>query len=160
VTGLQAPEIEDLIDTCQPFVEMGTNGRVRLFHPDFGRWLLAGNVTGLSEAAEHLKLAVGLTKFAASTQWGAVTTDYAAPWVLSHWCSLFILDPFHPEAGERERQVADILADVRWCDRAGGILDTVQQAGMVAPGLRLPGTSVLLSLGLRALRASDSVNSS
>ncbi|WP_433610638.1 hypothetical protein ACQP2P_41840 [Dactylosporangium sp. CA-139114] len=158
VIGLDDADLDSLIEVCHPFVEPDPRRRIRLFHPDFGRWLLAGNIAGISEAAEHLRLAIGLTRLGTSASWGPVTEDYAASWVLGHWFSLFVLDPFHPDAERHEREVERILAEPRWLERAGPMLETIEQAGRIVPRLRLPGLALPLSVGFRALMHSDSVN--
>jgi len=142
--------LRDLVSSCEPFLDVTDDGQVRVFHPDFGRWLLGGNVAALSEPAAHLALARGLTELGEHTDWGPVTWPYAASRVVDHWCAAIILDPFHPNAEEHERKLWQLITSPGWAEHADLTFRTIEQVGFVAPAFRFPGSNLPLVAGIRA----------
>jgi hypothetical protein len=152
ITGLDATEIEDIAGLSAPFLRRTLDG-VRAFHPDFARWIMAGNVEGASEESGHLAIAQGLTRFGHSAGWSALTPASAAR-VVDHWCAVLVLDPFSPDHRDHEQALSAILGDQDWTNVASVGIDVIEQAALVAPTLKLPGSHVPLSVGLRAVTSS------
>ena len=153
ITGLSASAIVDTAQLCEPFMRL-TAGTVRVFHPDFARWILAGHVSGASEESGHLALAQGLTRFGQTMGWDAVGPNSAAR-VLDHWCAVIVLDPFSPSFHEHDEQLTSVLLDQSWTAIANVGLDAIEQAALVAPTLTFPGSALPLGTGLRAVRSSE-----
>lgn len=153
ITGETPARIEDAARACEPFLPRTDDG-VRLFHPDFARWILADNVEGASEEGGHLDVARGFTKLGQATRWGPAAAN-AATRVIEHWCALLVLDPFSPALREYEEELGLVLMDPDWVARAGLGLDSIEQAAQMAPTLRFPRTNLPLSIGLRVLNDSS-----
>jgi hypothetical protein len=92
-------------------------------------------------------------------RWKEEASKYAARWVLNHWCSVLILDPFpfRPDAAMHEEELASLIADPDWGDGSGSSLESIEQIGLVAPRLQLPGYEFPLLAGLRALETAPSI---
>jgi hypothetical protein len=157
-TGIDPGDIKDLVHECEPFLAFDHSNKVRTFHPDFSRWLFQTDEVGLSEPSEHLRLARGLTSFGKATRWRQGAESYATQWVLNHWSSVLILDPFRPDAEILEEELSSIIADPDWGERAGSSIETIAQLGLVAPRIQFPGYRFPLLVGLRALQASPAVD--
>lgn len=153
ITGKEPAEIEGATRMCEPFLQRSDQG-VRLFHPDFGRWILADNVEGISEQAGHLAVAQGFSAFGRDTNWNTAAANAAAR-VVDHWCDVLVLDPFSPHFDDYERELEEVLTNPRWVQQATIGLDAIEQAAQVAPSLRFPGTTMPLITGLRALHDSS-----
>jgi tetratricopeptide (TPR) repeat protein len=149
ITEGTTEEIDETAIACEPFVRRTPDG-LRLFHPDFSRWLVSGNVTGLSEESGHLLVARGLSAMGRENGWPEQAADAAAR-VIDHWCAVLVLDPFSPSYSEHEAALQEVLTDPSWVKRTSVGLDAVQQAGQVAPGLRFPGSGVSLATGIAIL---------
>jgi hypothetical protein len=152
ITRADPVQIEDTARDCEPFLRRTKDG-VRLFHPDFARWILADNVDGVTEEGGHLAVAQGFTELGRSAEWNSTATN-AASRVIEHWCALLVLDPFSPSLQEHEEELGRILMDPGWVEQAGIGLDAIEQAALLAPTLRFPRTNLPLGTGLRVLQDS------
>lgn len=157
VLGREGSEIEDAVAGCEPFLRRTPNG-VRVFHPDFARWVLAGNIPGVSEQEGHLAVAKGLTEFGRKMGWSDSTVN-SAPRVLNHWCMVLVLDPFSPSFRDHETEVSSIIGDVDWAARAGTSLDMLEQVALVAPALRFPGSELPFGVAYSTLTRSEASKS-
>jgi hypothetical protein len=154
--GEMPSRIEDATRACEPFLRRTENG-VRLFHPDFGRWILADNVEGVSEEEGHLAVARGFTELGKATHWSSEAAN-AATRVIEHWCALLVLDPFSPTLREHEEEIGKVLMDPAWVAQARLGLDAIEQAALMAPTLRFPSTNLPLATGLRVLHDSPAAH--
>jgi hypothetical protein len=152
ITSQTQDQIVDVARLCEPFLQQ-TAGGIRAFHSDFSRWILAGKVAGASEESGHLAVARGFTALGRETRWSEVASKSASR-VVDHWCAVLVLDPFSPSHREHELELASVLTDPDWVKRARVGVDAIEQAALVAPALRFPGSSLPLSTGLHILTAS------
>lgn len=156
VTGQDDAEIEDVARLCEPFLRQREKA-LMTFHPDFSRWLLNGEVPGISAGAGHLALARGFTRFGRETQWAPVARN-AANKVLDHWWSVLVFDPFSPSASDYQEEIESILHDRDWALRSRVELDDIDQIALVSPTLRFPNSNLPLAAGLEALKNSPSAH--
>lgn len=138
VVDADRAEVETVVSACHPFLRTDPD-EVRLFHPAFGRWLLAGGLDGTSEAAQHLVMARALTAYGRDQRWRRQVVPYAADWTLQHWVNGLLLDPFTPDRADVQEAVVGLLEDRWWGREARWTMTTLRHLTDVAPHTPCPG---------------------
>ncbi len=153
ILGNTQAQIEDIAHDCEPFLHIN-GGDLSLFHPDFSRWVVSGNVPGMSEAAGHLALAQGITEIGRQLRWATDVGRYAASRVIDHWCTVLLLDPFSPKQHDNERELGAVLTDLDWAENPGIPIDAIAQVASVVPTLRIPGSALPMGVAIQAVTRS------